>query len=135
LGGLEIVTLIGLLLLSSESVGDGSLILCEIVSIYSFYLSVLDSLTRVEVVVRVLLALVVGIGLLGLALGFRDVSLVASLVDATVTNVGVARHDECLKGVVFFVGGKDVECEMRCSVYERSFESTARPFCSSHFRR
>ena len=59
---------------------------------------------------RVLLALVVRIGLLGLALGLRHVSLVASLVDATVTNVGVARHDEDVRSCCFGCE-RDVECE------------------------
>jgi hypothetical protein len=118
LGSLSIVTRLGLLLLGSESVGNGSLILWESVSIDPFYLCVLSNLTRVEVVVGVLLALVIGIGLLGLALSLRDVSLVASLVDATVTNVGVARHDEDV--VVFLVREKVVESEMGgCNVCER----------------
>jgi hypothetical protein len=49
-------------------------------------------LTGIEVIVRVLLALVVR--LLGVSLRLGSVPLVASLVDTTVTNVGVARHDE-----------------------------------------
>jgi len=101
LGGLEIVFSLGSLLLSSQAVGDGSLIL------------------GVKVVVRVLLALVVGV--LNVALRLRSVSLIASLVDTTVTNVGVARHDGCVE-VVFLVVEKEEFCEeMRFMLYEKKF--------------
>lgn len=50
---------------------------------------------------RVLLALVVGV--LNVALRLRSVSLIASLVDTTVTNVGVARHDGCVRVVCLVI--------------------------------
>jgi len=82
--------------------------------------------TGVKVVVRVLLALIVGV--LNVALRLRRVSLIASLVDTTVTNVGVARHDGCVE-VVFLVVGKEEFCEeMRCMLYEKKFNRSRDPF-------
>ena len=56
----------------------------------------MQALTGVDVDMRVLLALLISLGMRQLRV--LDVPLIASLIDATVANVGVSRHFD------FFLG-------------------------------